>query len=466
MPRNASGVYTLPVAAYVAGTTIRSADMNSNLSDIATALTQSLATTGVTPMTGPLLAASGTLAAPSYAFSGATGTGWYLSGANQIGIVTNGTLAVTISATQTSTWVGAATFNASVSVGTTLGVTGAATFSSTITVNGTGTHTIGAAGAVVSLAGGVFIVATASVNTTLYIDSKANVDPASPAATYIRYYNKVDGFGTGQRPFAKDENGLIFPILANLGQCRLTKSGANLALAPYLGNRLLINGVPQIVPDAGITLAASNTAVTFVYIYAFMSGATMTLEMSTTAPTTQTGTGMKQKTGDATRTLVGAAYTDTGGAWADTDGKLWVISYFNRKPKISKTTIVASLGTTSGTYVEVDSGMRNQFISWNDEYVFANGFTWQSNISTGVQTIFSQVNIDGSTSLGSGYCYYPGSASGTYGANYPSGKTTGLTEAAVHYATLFMRATVVTSYICSIGVSAGESTFIMVTVQG
>lgn len=157
MPRNASGVYTLPIASYVAATTIKSADMNSNLSDIATALTQSLATTGVTPMTGPILAASGSVAAPSISFASATGTGFYLSAANTIAIVTNGTLAATISSTQTTTWVGAATFQASVSVGTTLGVTGAGTFSSTI-------HVVGAA----------TFDAALSIGTTLSVIGKAS----------------------------------------------------------------------------------------------------------------------------------------------------------------------------------------------------------------------------------------------------------------------------------------------------
>jgi hypothetical protein len=77
MPRNASGTYSLPVAAYVAGTTIVAANMNSNLSDIGTALTQSLATTGVSAMTGPVKLAAGSAAAPSLTLSSDLTTGWY-----------------------------------------------------------------------------------------------------------------------------------------------------------------------------------------------------------------------------------------------------------------------------------------------------------------------------------------------------------------------------------------------------
>lgn len=90
MSRNASGTYTLPEAAYVAGTTILSASMNSNLSDIATALTQSLATTGVSSMTGPVKLAAGTAAAPSLTLAADTTSGFYNSAAGTFTYVTGG----------------------------------------------------------------------------------------------------------------------------------------------------------------------------------------------------------------------------------------------------------------------------------------------------------------------------------------------------------------------------------------
>src|SRR6202022_3277170 len=115
------------------------------------------------------------------------------------------------------------------------------------------------------------------------------------------------------------------------GQCRLTLSGSNLLLSPRNGNKLIINGWHEVVPDAGVTLAPTGlTAGTFYYIYAFMNVGSMTLEASTTTHPTQAGTGGELKSGDATRTLVGAAFTDTGPAWADTFAKCWVLSWFNR----------------------------------------------------------------------------------------------------------------------------------------
>lgn len=58
MPRNGSGGYSIPSSAFIAGTTIDPSPMNANFSDIASALTDSVAADGQTPMTGNLNMAS------------------------------------------------------------------------------------------------------------------------------------------------------------------------------------------------------------------------------------------------------------------------------------------------------------------------------------------------------------------------------------------------------------------------
>ena len=83
-------------------------------------------------------------------------------------------------------------------------------------------------------------------------------------------------------------------------------------LKPEGGNLIWINGALETIPDAGVTLAPTgNAANTLYYIYAYMSGSTMMLEYSTTGYAVQTGTGVRIKTGDATRTFVGlwSSYT-------------------------------------------------------------------------------------------------------------------------------------------------------------
>lgn len=60
MPRNATtGVYTLPIGAFVAGGVIKASDHNANYSDIATALSQSIAATGISIPTSPIPFTSG-----------------------------------------------------------------------------------------------------------------------------------------------------------------------------------------------------------------------------------------------------------------------------------------------------------------------------------------------------------------------------------------------------------------------
>lgn len=53
-----------------------------------------------------------------------------------------------------------------------------------------------------------------------------------------------------------------FDVIAQVsgaqGQCRLTKSGANLLLSPFGGNLLTVGGVNCTVPDAGVTLAQTG----------------------------------------------------------------------------------------------------------------------------------------------------------------------------------------------------------------
>lgn len=79
MSRNSSGLYSLPLPAYVPLTAIVATDMNTNLNDIANTLTLSLPLDGSAPMTGPIKGANGSASAPSYAFNNSLGTGFYLN---------------------------------------------------------------------------------------------------------------------------------------------------------------------------------------------------------------------------------------------------------------------------------------------------------------------------------------------------------------------------------------------------
>lgn len=111
MPRNSNGVYSIPEALFIPGTVIENSPVNSDLSDIATTLTQSLATTGVSVMTGQLKASStGTASVPSIVFSASVNTGLYLAAPNQIGWSANEAIGALFNANRTVTWNNSATW--------------------------------------------------------------------------------------------------------------------------------------------------------------------------------------------------------------------------------------------------------------------------------------------------------------------------------------------------------------------
>src|SRR6266403_1976595 len=86
MPRNGLGTYFLPQAPFVSGTVISSAAVNSDLSDIATALTGSLPRDGQAGMTGSLKIADGSAASPSMSYSTDSTTGFYKGGTSTISV--------------------------------------------------------------------------------------------------------------------------------------------------------------------------------------------------------------------------------------------------------------------------------------------------------------------------------------------------------------------------------------------
>lgn len=222
------------------------------------------------------------------------------------------------------------------------------------------------------------------------------------------------------------------------GQCRLTKSGANLLLSPHNGNKLVINGVTQTIPDAGVSLAPTGLTAGFYYIYAYMSGATMTLEASTTARATSTTTankGVEIKSGDDTRTLVGAAYSNAA-AWTDTAASRLVLSWFNRRAISGRSWLTANRTTTSTSIAEINTEARVRFLNWADEAVSANACGSASN-STAFQNTQMAVGWDGVAVIGGVASQANTTATSINSLAASSVAAVGqLTEAALHYVVL------------------------------
>lgn len=87
MSRAAGGTYTLPAGnPVVTGTTISSTWGNTTLTDIATALTDSLSRSGLGGMTAPLLGVDGTAALPAHSFTNEPSSGLYRISAGLLGL--------------------------------------------------------------------------------------------------------------------------------------------------------------------------------------------------------------------------------------------------------------------------------------------------------------------------------------------------------------------------------------------
>jgi len=144
MPRNGSGVYTLPAGnPVVPGTTIDAAWANSTLEDMANEITNSLSRTGAGGMIAPFRIADGNVTAPGLSFLNETSSGFYRAGTGTITWAIQGVPVATFSTT-----------GLSVPAGKTLAAGGNATVGGNLAVTGT-----------ISSTGGVF-------NTT--IDSITN----------------------------------------------------------------------------------------------------------------------------------------------------------------------------------------------------------------------------------------------------------------------------------------------------
>jgi len=236
--------------------------------------------------------------------------------------------------------------------------------------------------------------------------------------------------------------------IAGAAQCRLSITGGNVKLSRYNGRLLNINGTAEEIPSAGVSLTVSGaSASTTYYIYAYISSGTMTLERSATAYEINSTTGMPQKTGDATRRLVGMARTDSGPAWSI------VRSFFNDPGLLVKNHFTAERSSANvTTYTEINSEIRCEFLSWADEIVdiAVNGTI---RIDSTNQEFYSAVSIDGTvqdaftlmdsyaadanmpaalvfsaSGLSEGYHYATivgKSAANTYSGHYAGGATTG-----------------------------------------
>lgn len=218
------------------------------------------------------------------------------------------------------------------------------------------------------------------------------------------------------------------------GQCRLTYvSATQIKLAPFNGRNLAIAGLLQQVPSAGVTASNSGlSANTVYYVYAYMSSGAMALEMSATGHSQDATTGVETKTGDTSRTLVGMIAANASSQFQDGGGLLGVLSYFNRRRRVSGAYFTASRALSATTATEFASEIRVSFLCWADEQIAAraNGGIWASTAGPG----YAYIGIDTNSQSDSGGGIGATGSQVPFSAEYTAG---GLTEGATHFATLY-----------------------------
>lgn len=194
------------------------------------------------------------------------------------------------------------------------------------------------------------------------------------------------------------------------GQCRLLQaSTTQLKLVQRNGRNLIINGVPQQVPNTGVTVSNSGLAAsTLYYVYAYMVGTTMTLEVVTTGHSTNTD-GVEIKTGDATRTLVGMVWTDASVLFQDSPALRHVGSYFNRRIRSAVVSAPSAYGFSTTSFAEITPNMQVSIVAWADENIDASFDGNLYNSTTGALTSLN-LYADGAAFGGLSEVAIPGTA--------------------------------------------------------
>lgn len=157
-------------------------------------------------------------------------------------------------------------------------------------------------------------------------------------------------------------------LAVGLNSFRLLKSGSNLTLAAVGGHLVDINDNVYAVTSLPTLAPTSLSPDTLYYIYLYSNSGTATLEASTTGFTVDSK-GRANKTGDASRRLMGMAYCVTGPAWST--NPLLVASYDHRRNRTYPGVFTANRTTTSTSYAELNSEIRVPLVAWADDAVLA-----------------------------------------------------------------------------------------------
>ena len=228
--------------------------------------------------------------------------------------------------------------------------------------------------------------------TSLILPTSANITTAAGDVARFRSLGSGNWQCVG---YQRADGSALVSTGSQHGQCRLAKSGSNLMLMPYNGNKLVINGTAQTIPAAGVSLAPPATSGTTYYIYAYMNSGTMTLEYSTTTHDTDSTTGVEIKSGDATRTLVGMARTDTS-AWMDSVTKRYVRTWFNDVGVSLYANYGSNQSVGTSPWVTLNANLNLTVLTWAGENIDFESNGAASDNTASAFTMYLAAGYDGS----------------------------------------------------------------------
>jgi hypothetical protein len=129
---------------------------------------------------------------------------------------------------------------------------------------------------------------------------------------------------------------------------------------------LKINGqwVAKAVSAAVALGNGGLSASTLYYVYAYDNAGATALEASATGHATDSAYGVEVKSGDVTWTLVGMLFTSGASLFVSSLSAQLVVSWFNRHPHRLRGTFSTNRTTASATWVEVNSEIRVEYLSW------------------------------------------------------------------------------------------------------
>ena len=189
--------------------------------------------------------------------------------------------------------------------------------------------------------------------------------------------------------------------------CYLKKVSTNLVLQRNGGNSIFVGGNTRSLSSSSVALAATGLlANTKYFIYAYWDGSAVQLEPSTTGYTVDADYGIPVKTGDASRSLVGAARTNlvSAATWAaDDETGVGVISYYNRRNKAAWNNPASNVNVdvSAGT-IEISALARTYFLAWNEDAIMASFWNMVANsVGGNVTNAFIGINgVGGSNIVG------------------------------------------------------------------